>query len=351
GGGGGDVTGGLLPTQREFAALHLLHKQNCPGVISEPEMFLHQGENKVTMVYPMYPSDMFNFVDEYCMRTGRRGCPEDMAVIWLAQLLHSISVQVKSGIIHGDLKLENLLLDQAGNLVVCDYETSIMRDPDKAADILTNQRLTGTPLYLPPELSKDRKLSRSKSDLWALGVLAWEMVIDTNPWDLDLTGLSEKQIMSITDRTTTESIRNIHGFSENYFELIKKLVVPVDHRLTCMSLPVFAMFDFSDPPALFPSRSNVHAPLLVCSNLLERLSPKAFLPRAAPGGDAAVAGGDEASARFSEISEKNVSEAWSKAEDVESSLSRMSIEEHELGDKEDYSVLRQWLKRQAVLYR
>jgi hypothetical protein len=38
--------------------------------------------------------------------------------------------------------------------------------------------------------------------------------------------------MSITDRTTTESIRNIHGFSENYFELIKKLVVPVDHRLT-----------------------------------------------------------------------------------------------------------------------
>jgi hypothetical protein len=89
---------------------------------------------------------MFNFVDEYCMRTGRRGCPEDMAVIWLAQLLHTISVQVKSGIIHGDLKLENLLLDQAGNLVVCDYETSIMRDPDKAADILTNQRLTGTPL-------------------------------------------------------------------------------------------------------------------------------------------------------------------------------------------------------------
>lgn len=41
----------------------------------------------------------------------------------------------------------------------------------------------GTPLYLPPEIIKGQKYDE-KVDLWAIGILAYELLIGKSPFDI-----------------------------------------------------------------------------------------------------------------------------------------------------------------------
>jgi len=90
--------------------------------------------------------------------------------------------------------------------------------------MLTNEKVAGTPMYLPPELSLHRRVSRTKSDLWAVGVIAWELVADSNPWNMDMDAMSERQIMDTTNKT---------GKLQNFEKMPKEYVVlDVDFQVT-----------------------------------------------------------------------------------------------------------------------
>ena len=367
------------PHQHEFAAIHLLHGRRyaplcshvcvgplfthvcasprCPGVVATPEVWRDDEGGKITMIYPMYPSDVFNYLEEYCGRTGGRGVKYETAVTWLAQLLHSISVQTKCGVVHGDLKLENLLLDNYGNVVICDYETSLLRDPDRTADVLTNQRVTGTPLYLPPELSLERKVSRTRSDMWALGVVAWELLTDTNPWKLGIDQMSEMEITNVTNCTTSETIKNFDGLPSEYFDVIKALLVPMEERLTpteVMEMPLFEDYDFNNVRELFPKEAS-RKELGHVSALLHKMSPKAFLPKESKKGHTPMSGDDFSEVFGGELSAK-VSEAWSKAEKEETHMLEAFDVNYQASSmdwmegREEYAKLREWMKRQSMLY-
>jgi len=239
---------------------------------------MYETSKGVTMIYPMYPTDLFNYLDDYCVRNCRRGVPFKTATTWLAQILFSVRVQIGRGVVHSDLKLENILLDQNGNAVICDYEGSRLRDPE-GKDLLTNEKVSGTPMYLAPELSEHRCISRAKTDLWAVGVIAWELVADSNPWNINIDEMSELQIVNVTNRTTT--VQNYENMPGVYFDLVRGLVRPLGERMSveeAMALPLFDHVDFSDMSTLFPrsSRSDPRAELEQVVDLLKVMSPKAF---------------------------------------------------------------------------
>lgn len=72
-------------------------------------------------------------------------------------------------VIHRDLKPENLLIDAGGNIKVCDFGWSAMTDNDD------RNTFCGTLDYMAPEVMKGEKYSKFV-DMWALGVLLYEMV-------------------------------------------------------------------------------------------------------------------------------------------------------------------------------
>jgi len=97
--------------------------------------------------------------------------------ILTSQVLLPVECLHASGIVHRDLKLENLLLAQDGALKLSDFGFA-KRVKDRT------WTLCGTPEYLAPEIILEMGHGKAV-DYWALGVLLYEMLNGHSPFEAD----------------------------------------------------------------------------------------------------------------------------------------------------------------------
>ncbi len=86
-------------------------------------------------------------------------------------------------IVHRDLKPSNIRVDRYGNVVVLDFGIARARDFAIRSHTALGERL-GTPLYMSPEQIEGKEVDE-RSDLYSLGVIAYEMVAGFNPFAAD----------------------------------------------------------------------------------------------------------------------------------------------------------------------
>jgi len=87
----------------------------------------------------------------------------------------------KRGIIHRDLKSNNIMIDREGNARIMDF--GIARSM-KSKSITGSGVMIGTPEYMSPEQSEAKKLDQ-RSDIYSLGVILYEMVTGLLPFEGD----------------------------------------------------------------------------------------------------------------------------------------------------------------------
>jgi serine/threonine-protein kinase len=109
-------------------------------------------------------------------RRGALAAPE--AVTILAGICDGLSAAHAASVVHRDIKPENVLLETTGRVVVTDFGIAKQVEPGDAS---RTQQIVGTPYYMAPE-QVEGLAATPRSDLYALGVLAWEMLVGDPPW-------------------------------------------------------------------------------------------------------------------------------------------------------------------------
>jgi tetratricopeptide (TPR) repeat protein/tRNA A-37 threonylcarbamoyl transferase component Bud32 len=91
-------------------------------------------------------------------------------------LCSAVSAVHNAGLVHRDIKAQNVMREEGGRLVLMDFGAGQLVGTDTAQ----LDRLTGTPLYLAPEVLAGGE-STPRSDIYSLGVLLYHLVTNDYP--------------------------------------------------------------------------------------------------------------------------------------------------------------------------
>jgi serine/threonine-protein kinase len=95
-----------------------------------------------------------------------------------AQIFAGLAAIHRAGLVHGDLKSDNILVDESDRVTIIDF--GLARTPGTRPAFGDDQMLTGTPEYMAPELIRGEPISTA-SELYAVGVILYEMLTGSTP--------------------------------------------------------------------------------------------------------------------------------------------------------------------------
>ena len=109
----------------------------------------------------------------------------ELAVNISRQLLEALDSAHAAGVVHRDLKPQNILVDSAGQIYVSDFGLAKSLHAGAAAMTRSGEFL-GTPRYMAPEQVEAKPVDR-RTDLYAFGLILYEMVTGDIPFKADST--------------------------------------------------------------------------------------------------------------------------------------------------------------------
>ena len=109
--------------------------------------------------------------------------PVDRAVDFGIQLASAIAHAHERGVVHRDLKPENVLVTPDGHLVVTDFGVAFMAGARRLTWRWFSNAL-GTPDYMSPEQIQGKR-GDARTDVYAVGVMLYEMLAGRVPWEGD----------------------------------------------------------------------------------------------------------------------------------------------------------------------
>ncbi|XP_066311026.1 CBL-interacting protein kinase 3-like [Miscanthus floridulus] len=132
--------------RREICTMKLVQH---PNVVR-----LYEVMGSKTRIYVVLEFVMGGELHDIIATSGR--LKEEEARRYFQQLINAVDYCHSRGVYHRDLKLENLLLDVAGNLKISDFGLSALSDQVKNDGLL--HTTCGTPNYVAPEVIDDKGL-------------------------------------------------------------------------------------------------------------------------------------------------------------------------------------------------
>ena len=136
------------------------------------------------------------------------------------QLLLGLKTIHQNSIIHCNLKPSNIIIDEFGNVKICDFKKALNANKMTIQDIKRNKTAM-TPCYTAPELFSENGIYSFKTDLWALGCIMYEMAIGQVPFFEERVN---KLIMKIINDDVNFNKKQFNQYSIEFMDVLRKLL-------------------------------------------------------------------------------------------------------------------------------
>ncbi len=183
-----DLAGHASIMQRFKQELILARKITNRNVVRIFDLGVSDGFRFITMEY-IDGRDLSSLLEE------RKLTPEETVKI-LRQVCAALEAAHAEGVVHRDLKPQNIMLETGGRVVVMDFGLARSLEGSGLTQV---GAVMGTPAYMSPEQAKGMPVDE-RSDVFALGIIAYEMLSGDVPFKAD------SALASLLMRTQTPAL-------------------------------------------------------------------------------------------------------------------------------------------------
>ncbi len=142
---------------------------NHPNIITVYEIGRHEDQTFIAMAY----------IDgEQLSETLQQSISPERAQDIAIQVCEGLDKAHRAGIVHRDIKPDNLLIDQDGRVKILDFGVAMFEEPDSPS---SDSSTVGTVHYMSPEQARGDDVD-TRSDLFSLGTILYEMLAGKRPF-------------------------------------------------------------------------------------------------------------------------------------------------------------------------
>lgn len=148
----------------------------CRRIMQEIEILKYTCHPHIIRLYEIFENQKYIFMVIEYVDSGdllnylrRKGVFEESNfLVIFKQVIRALHYLHFNGILHRDVKLDNILIDSSGQVKICDFGVS--RKMPKSE--LVHEHI-GTPAYLAPEIVANKGYKGFQADVWSLGVMTY----------------------------------------------------------------------------------------------------------------------------------------------------------------------------------